>query len=135
MIRLMMDVMMDLIILNLNYKSMETYIGTGIYKAPEIDTKKYNSSIDIYSLGIIMIELFINFTTQSEKIFLVLNLKKTFDLQIRYRNIQEDLQIIKENLELFKDLMQYKKSNLLEWIVILLILIEVVNLVVDKFVK
>lgn len=61
-----------------------------------------------------------------------IGLKRTFDLQIRYRNIQEDLQIIKENLELFKDLMQYKKSNLLEWIVILLILIEVLNLLVDK---
>lgn len=61
-----------------------------------------------------------------------IGLKKTFDLQIRYRNIQEDLQIIKENLELFKDLMQYKKSTLLEWIVILLILIEVLNLLVDK---
>jgi len=64
-----------------------------------------------------------------------IGLKKTFDLQIRYRNIQEDLQIIKENLELFKDLMQYKKSNLLEWIVILLILIEVLNLLVDKIFK
>lgn len=64
-----------------------------------------------------------------------IGLKKTFDLQIRYRNIQEDLQIIKENLELFKDLMQYKKSNLLEWIIILLILIEVVNLLVDKIIK
>lgn len=64
-----------------------------------------------------------------------IGLKKTFDLQIRYRNIQEDLQIIKENLELFKDLMQYKKSNLLEWIVILLILIEVVNLILDKLIK
>ncbi len=62
-----------------------------------------------------------------------IGLKKTFDLQLRYRNIQEDLQIIKENLELFKDLMQYKKSNLLEWIVILLILIEVVNVLLDKF--
>jgi len=61
-----------------------------------------------------------------------IGLKKTFDLQIRYRNIHEDLQIIKENLELFKDLMQYKKSNLLEWIVILLILIEVLNLIIDK---
>ncbi|MBA4240353.1 MAG: hypothetical protein C0448_06490 [Sphingobacteriaceae bacterium] len=61
-----------------------------------------------------------------------IGLKKTFDLQIRYRNIHEDLQIIKENLELFKDLMQYKKSTLLEWIVILLILIEVLNLIVDK---
>ena len=64
-----------------------------------------------------------------------IGLKKTFDLQIRYRNIQEDLQIIKENLELFKDLMQYKKSTLLEWIVILLILVEVVNLLVDKIIK
>ena len=33
-----------------------------------------------------------------------IGLKRTFDLQLRYRNIQEDLQIIKENLELFKDL-------------------------------
>jgi uncharacterized Rmd1/YagE family protein len=64
-----------------------------------------------------------------------IGLKKTFDLQIRYRNIHEDLQIVKENLELFKDLMQYKKSNLLEWIVILLILIEVVNLLIDKIIK
>lgn len=63
-----------------------------------------------------------------------IGLKKTFDLQIRYRNIHEDLQIIKENLELFKDLMQYKKSTLLEWIVILLILIEVVNLLIDKII-
>lgn len=64
-----------------------------------------------------------------------IGLKKTFDLQIRYRNIHEDLQIVKENLELFKDLMQYKKSNLLEWIVILLILIEVLNIIVDKILK
>lgn len=64
-----------------------------------------------------------------------IGLKKTFDLQIRYRNILEDLQIIKENLELFKDLMQYKKSNLLEWIVILLIMIEVANIIIDKILK
>lgn len=62
-------------------------------------------------------------------------LKRTFDLQIRYRNILEDLQIIKENLELFKDLMQYKKSNLIEWIVVLLILIEVMNIFVDRIIK
>lgn len=61
-----------------------------------------------------------------------IGLKKTFDLQLRYRNIQEDLQIIKENLEMFKDLMQYRKSNLLEWIIIILILIEVINLLVSK---
>jgi len=58
---------------------MENYVGTGIYRAPEIDTLKYDFSIDIYSIGIIMIELFINFTTQSEKIILVSKLKKSID--------------------------------------------------------
>ena len=67
------------LIFNLNYKSMEEYVGTGIYRAPEIETKKYDFSIDIYSIGIIMIELFINFTTQSEKIILVSGLKKSID--------------------------------------------------------
>ncbi len=62
-------------------------------------------------------------------------LKKTFDLQIRYKTINDGLQINKENLELFQDLMQYKKSNLLEWIIILLIFIEVMNVLIDKIIK
>lgn len=64
--------------LDLNLKSMNSYIGTGIYKAPEIDERNdYDSTIDIYSLGIIMIELFFCPKTQSEKIFLISKLKKT----------------------------------------------------------
>lgn len=59
-------------------------------------------------------------------------LKKTFDLQSRFRTIQEGLQIVKDNLELFKDMLQYKNSVLLEWVVIILILVEVINLFVDK---
>jgi len=70
------------LILNFNYKSMDEYVGTGIYRAPEIETKKYDFSIDIYSIGIIMIELFINFTTQSEKIILVSKLKTSLDLTL-----------------------------------------------------
>jgi required for meiotic nuclear division protein 1 len=62
-----------------------------------------------------------------------IELKKTFDLQSRYRGIHEELQIIKENLDLFKDIMQHRKSNALEWIIIVLILVEVVNLIVSKF--
>ena len=34
-----------------------------------------------------------------------IGLKKTFDLQSRFRDIQEGLQIVKDNLELFKDLL------------------------------
>jgi uncharacterized Rmd1/YagE family protein len=61
-----------------------------------------------------------------------IGLKKTFDLQERFRNIQESLGIVKENLELFKDILQYRNSNLLEWIIIILIAVEVLNLFLDK---
>jgi uncharacterized Rmd1/YagE family protein len=60
------------------------------------------------------------------------DLKRTFDLQERTRNIQEGLNIIKDNLELFRALLQYRHSNILEWIVIILILIEVINVFVEK---
>lgn len=59
-------------------------------------------------------------------------LKKTFDIQSRYRDIHEELQIIKENLGLLIDIMHQRKSSMLEWIVVLLILVEVVNLLLEK---
>jgi uncharacterized Rmd1/YagE family protein len=59
-------------------------------------------------------------------------LKKTFDLQVRYRTVQEGLGIVKENLELFKDILQTRNSTQLEWIIIILILVEVINLFVEK---
>lgn len=62
-----------------------------------------------------------------------MGMKRAFDLQERFRNIEDELGIIKENLELFKDIMQHRHSNLLEWIIIILILVEVVNLFVEKF--
>ncbi|HXD79640.1 MAG TPA: RMD1 family protein [Puia sp.] len=62
-------------------------------------------------------------------------LKRTFDLQERYRDVREGLEIVRENLELFKDLLQYRNSTLLEWIVIILVALEVVNLVIDKLLK
>jgi required for meiotic nuclear division protein 1 len=57
-----------------------------------------------------------------------IGLKKTFDLQVRFRTIQEGLSIVKENMELFKDLLQNRNSVTLEWVVIILILVEVVNI-------
>jgi uncharacterized Rmd1/YagE family protein len=59
-------------------------------------------------------------------------LKKTFDLQARFRTILEGLGIVKENLELFRDLLQYKNSTRLEWVIILLILVEVLNLFFER---
>ena len=62
-------------------------------------------------------------------------LKRTFDLQERYKDIREGLEIIGENLELFKDLLQYKNRTFLEWIVIILIGIELINLLISRLVK
>ncbi len=59
-------------------------------------------------------------------------LRKTFDINIRFREIDYQLQIIRDNLDLFKDLAQHRNSNMLEWVIILLILVEVLNLFVEK---
>lgn len=59
-------------------------------------------------------------------------LKQTFDLKDRYRYIYERTAIIKEDLELFKDIMDHRESSKLEWIIIALILLEVVDLFVFR---
>jgi uncharacterized Rmd1/YagE family protein len=61
-------------------------------------------------------------------------LKQSFDLKDRYRLIHDRIEIIKENLELFKDIMDHKESSKLEWIIILLILVEVVDMFILKFI-
>lgn len=55
------------------------------------------------------------------------SLKQTFDLKDRYRYIHERTVILKEDLELFKDIMDHRESSKLEWIIIALILVEVVD--------
>lgn len=61
-----------------------------------------------------------------------LDLKQTFDLKDRYQLIHDRIDIIKENLELFKDIMDHKESSRLEWIIIILIVIEVIDLFIAK---
>jgi len=74
-------------------------------------------------------------TWEDEELNLLdIDLKNTFDLQPRFRTIQDGLQIVKENLELFKDMLQYRNTVVLETIVIILILVEVINLFVEKIV-
>ena len=60
------------------------------------------------------------------------DLKRTFDLKERFRNIQEGLNIIKDNYELFRDLLQYRNSFRLELVVIILILVEVLNILAQR---
>ncbi|MFD2562841.1 RMD1 family protein [Aquimarina rubra] len=62
------------------------------------------------------------------------DLKRVFDLKDRYRSIQDQVEIIKENLELFKDIMFHKESSKLEWIIIILILVEVVDMFILKLI-
>jgi uncharacterized Rmd1/YagE family protein len=59
-------------------------------------------------------------------------LAKELDVIDRHHGLQENLNIVKENLELFKDILQHKYSSLLEWIIILLILFEVIQLSIEK---
>ena len=60
-------------------------------------------------------------------------LKQNFDLKNRYRRIHERIQIIKENLDLFKDILEHSESSKLEWIIIILILVEVIDMFILKF--
>ena len=62
-------------------------------------------------------------------------LKKKFDLKDRYQIINQQVNIVKENLDLFKDIMFHKESSKLEWIIIVLIVIEVIDLVILKIIK
>lgn len=63
------------------------------------------------------------------------NLKQIFDLKERYRTIKEQGYIIKENLSLFKDIMDHRESSRLEWIIILLILVEVLDLFIMRIIN
>lgn len=59
-------------------------------------------------------------------------LSREFDIKIRHRSLQESLDIIQENLEIYKDINQHRQSSNLEWIIIILILVEIINLFIEK---
>lgn len=60
------------------------------------------------------------------------NLKNELDIVNRHESIQLSLGVIKENLDFFKDILQHKYSSMLEWIIIILILLEVVQVLIEK---
>lgn len=55
-------------------------------------------------------------------------MKKVFDVVERFRSLDYQLREIKENLELFAEMLQFRQSNMLEWIIIALFLVETFNL-------
>jgi uncharacterized Rmd1/YagE family protein len=60
-------------------------------------------------------------------------LRETFDINTRFRELDYELRIVQDNLKLFTELLQNRESTRLEWIVILLILFEVIDIIISKF--
>ncbi len=59
-------------------------------------------------------------------------LVKTFDLPARFREIEYTFKIVEDNLNVFSDIYQHRESAMLEWIIIILILIEVGDLILSR---
>lgn len=57
---------------------------------------------------------------------------KHFDLKVRFAEIEYTLRIIENNLTVFREIIHQRESNLLEFIIILLILVEVFDLFITK---
>jgi uncharacterized Rmd1/YagE family protein len=62
-------------------------------------------------------------------------LMKHFDLRVRFSEIEYTLRIIEDNLSVFREIIHQRESNLLEYIIILLILVEVFDLLITKIIK
>ncbi len=60
--------------------------------------------------------------------FLNRNLKANFDINQRFKDLDYRLQIVEDNLRLFTDILQQRESSMLEYVIVILILIEVVNI-------
>lgn len=57
---------------------------------------------------------------------------KHFDLKVRFSEIEYTVRIIENNLTVFREIIHQRESNLLEFIIILLILVEVFDLFITK---
>ena len=69
-----------------------------------------------------------NMTWENEELNLLnRNLKANFDTNTRFKDLDYRLQIVENNLKLFTDVLNHRESSYLEWIVIILISIEIIN--------
>jgi len=61
-------------------------------------------------------------------------LMKHFDLRIRFSEIEYTLRIIEDNLTVFREIIHQRENTVLEYIIIVLILVEVFDLIINKFI-
>ena len=74
-----------------------------------------------------------NLTWNDEFLNVINNdLSRELDIKLRHSSLQESLNTVRENLEIFKDINQHSHSSKLELIVIVLIAIEIINIFIDK---
>ncbi|WP_136481063.1 RMD1 family protein [Cognatitamlana onchidii] len=107
--------------LNISGKKLKRYIGSVLNVKNKISENLYIfESHEVAS---------------DDKVLKRLNaeLKKKFDLIDRHHIIHHQIDIVKENLDLFKDIMFHRESSRLELIIIILIVIEVIDLFILKF--
>lgn len=60
-------------------------------------------------------------------------LARTFEIQSRFKEIEYTFKVIEDNLSVFRELYLHRESSKLEWIIIILICIEVFDLIWGKF--
>jgi len=60
------------------------------------------------------------------------SLRKQLNMVERHHGLEYSLGIVKENLDLYKDILQHKHSSMLEWVIIALIFIEIINMIINK---
>lgn len=61
------------------------------------------------------------------------DLSRELDIKIRHKSLQENLSTVRENLEIFQSISQHYHSAFLEWIVIILIAVEIGNVFIERF--
>jgi len=57
---------------------------------------------------------------------------KHFDLRVRFSELEYTMRIIDDNLTVFREISHQRESSLLEWIIILLIFVEVLDMIISK---
>lgn len=98
---------------------------TAFLIANQLDIKGIKSFLDIKPIA--------DLAREDECLYrLHQGLMKHFDLRVRFSEIEYTLRIIEDNLIVFKEIIHQRESNILEYIIIILIIVEVFDLLFTK---